>query len=137
MGVLKRLLDNLLSYTSLLDGLKPEDLEDEYKYYAALHLLQTQAQVLMDIFARASSTLGLGVDGYIDAGHKLRAKDIINDKDLGLYRRIVGFWNVVVHEYSDVDSSIVLDIITNKKYREVARLATKVVEELEKRGMDC
>jgi uncharacterized protein YutE (UPF0331/DUF86 family) len=121
----------------LLDGLKPEDLEDEYKYYAALHLLQTQAQVLMDIFVRASSTLGLGVDGCIDAGYKLRAKNIITDKDLDLYRRIVGFRNVVVHEYSDVDSSIVLDIITNKKYREVARLATKVVEELEKRGIDC
>ena len=77
------------------------------------------------------------MDGYIDAGHKLRAKDIITDMDLDLYRRIVGFRNVVVHEYSDFDSSIVLDILANKKYREVARLATKVIEELEKRGIDC
>jgi uncharacterized protein YutE (UPF0331/DUF86 family) len=44
---------------------------------------------------------------------------------------------VVVHEYGDVDSRILRDIITNKKYKEVARIAIKVVEELERRGIDC
>jgi len=68
MGVLERLLKLLLHYSSLLDKLTLQDLEDEYKYIAALHLLQVQAQALMDMFARAASALGLEVEGYIDAG---------------------------------------------------------------------
>jgi len=40
MGVLERLLKLLLHYSSLLDKLTLQDLENEYKYIAALHLLQ-------------------------------------------------------------------------------------------------
>ena len=55
MGVLERLVKQLLHYTSLLDRLSVEDLEDVFRYYAALHLLQVQAQVLVNIAARAAS----------------------------------------------------------------------------------
>ena len=42
MGVVELLPKLLLHYTTLLDKLSVEDLEDEIKYYAALHLLQIQ-----------------------------------------------------------------------------------------------
>ena len=137
MGVIERMLKTLLYYSSLLDKLKPEDLEDEYKYYGALHLLQVQVQVLMDIFARAASVLGVDVDGYVDAGYKLRTKNIISEEEFRFYRRIIGFRNIVVHEYGEVDPSIVRDVIMNRKYREVTRLALRVFEELRRRGVDC
>jgi len=54
-----------------------------------------------------------------------------------LYRRIVGFRNVVVQGYSDVDSHIVWDVVAIRSIREVTRLAIKVVEELRRRGIDC
>ena len=82
MGVVERLLKLLLHYTALLDKLSVEDLEDEIKYYAALHLLQIQIQTLIDLASRAASILGLEVEGYIDAGHKLRQASIINDDEL-------------------------------------------------------
>jgi len=136
MGVLERLLKLLLHYSSLLDKLTLQDLEDEYKYIAALHLLQVQAQALMDMFARAASALGLEVEGYIDAGRKLRAENVISGEELAFYSRIVGFRKIVVHEYGEVNSRIVREIIESKKYRDIARLGMKIVEELRKRGID-
>uniref|UniRef100_A0A7J3X7N6 DUF86 domain-containing protein n=1 Tax=Thermofilum pendens TaxID=2269 RepID=A0A7J3X7N6_THEPE len=137
MGVLERLLKLLLHYTNLLDKLGPQDLEDEYKYLAALHLLQVQAQALMDIFARAASALGMEVEGYVDAGYKLRAVNIIDSEELAFYIKVVGFRNVVVHEYGEVNSRIVREIIEGRRYRDVARLGVKTFEELRKRGVDC
>uniref|UniRef100_A0A7C3WLA8 DUF86 domain-containing protein n=1 Tax=Thermofilum pendens TaxID=2269 RepID=A0A7C3WLA8_THEPE len=137
MGVLERLLKLLLHYTNLLDKLGPQDLEDEYKYLAALYLLQVQAQALMDIFARAASALGMEVEGYVDAGYKLRAVNIIDSEELAFYIKVVGFRNVVVHEYGEVNSRIVREIIEGRRYRDVARLGVKTFEELRKRGVDC
>ncbi len=39
----------LLHYTSLLDNLGVNDLEDVYRYFSAVYLLQVQAQSLIDI----------------------------------------------------------------------------------------
>ena len=110
-------------------------MEDEIKYYAALHLLQIQIQTL--IAFRATSILGLEVEGYIDAGYKLRQAGIINDDELRLYRRVVGFRNIVVHMYGEVNPDIVREVIRDRKYRDVAKLGIKIVEELRRRGVDC
>jgi len=137
VGVVERLLKLLLHYTALLDKLSVEDLEDEIKYYAALHLLQIQIQALIDLASRAASILGLEVEGYIDAGYKLRQAGIINDDELKLYRRVVGFRNIVVHAYGEVNPDIVREVIRDRRYRDVARLGIKIVEELRRRGVDC
>jgi uncharacterized protein YutE (UPF0331/DUF86 family) len=135
--MVERLLKLLLHYTALLDKLSVEDLEDEIKYYATLHLLQIQIQALIDIASRAASILGLEVEGYIDAGYKLRQAGIINDDELRLYRRVVGFRNIVVHMYGEVNPDIVREVIRDRKYRDVAKLGIKIVEELRRRGVDC
>jgi len=57
MGAIERLLKLLLQYTTLLDGLNINDLDDVYKYYSAIYLLQVQAQALIDIVVRAASAL--------------------------------------------------------------------------------
>ncbi|WP_243671084.1 hypothetical protein [Vulcanisaeta sp. JCM 16161] len=49
MGAIERLLKLLLHYTSLLDNLGVNDLEDVYRYFSAVYLLQVQAQSLIDI----------------------------------------------------------------------------------------
>ena len=135
--MVERLLKLLLHYTALLDKLSVEDLENEIKYYAALHLLQVQIQTLIDIASRAASILGLEVEGYIDAGYKLRQAGIINDDELRLYRRVVGFRNIVVHMYGEVNPDIVREVIRDRRYRDVTRLGIKIVEELRRRGVDC
>jgi len=137
VGVVEHLIKQLLHYTSLLDKLSTEDLKDEYRYYAALHLLQIQSQILIDIAIRAASALGLEVEGYIDAGYKLNTINIINNNELKLYRKVVGFRNIVVHGYSTINPEIIKEIIQEKRYRDVAKLALKIFEELHRKGIDC
>ena len=137
MGVLESLVKQLLHYTPLLDRLSAEDLEDVFRYYAALHLLQVQAQVLVGMAARAASALGLEVGGYVDAGYKLRTMGIIDEGDFRLYRRVVGFRNIVVHGYCSVSAETVGGIIRERRYRDVARLGLKIFDELRRRGLDC
>jgi len=66
---------------------------------------------LIDIATRAASALGLEVERYIDAGYKLKSVNIINDSELKLYRKVVGFGNIVVHEYSLIKPETVKEII--------------------------
>ena len=81
MGAIERLLKLLLHYTTLLDNLSVNDLDDVYKYFSAVYLLQVQAQSLIDIMAKAASALGLEVEGYIDAGNKLMSVGILSNEE--------------------------------------------------------
>jgi uncharacterized protein YutE (UPF0331/DUF86 family) len=98
--------------------------------------IQVQAQVLVDIAARAASALGLEVEGYVDAGYKLRTAGIIDEEDFRLYRRVVGFRNIVVHGYCSVSAETVREVIRGRRCRGVARLGLKVFDELRRRGFD-
>ena len=131
------MLKLLLHYTTLLDNLSVNDLDDVYKYLSAVYLLQVQAQSLIDIMAKAASALGLEVEGYVDAGNKLMSVGILSNEEFSKYRSIVKFRNIVVHQYGVVDINVIRRIIGNREYRDVARLGIKVVEELRRRGIDC
>ena len=137
MGAIERLLKLLLHYTTLLDNLSVNDLDDVYKYLSAVYLLQVQAQSLIDIMAKAASALGLEVEGYVDAGNKLMSVGILSSEEFNRYRSIVRFRNIVIHQYGVVDINVIRRIIGNREYRDVARLGIKVVEELRRRGIDC
>ncbi|MCY0891565.1 MAG: DUF86 domain-containing protein [Pyrobaculum arsenaticum] len=128
MGSLERLLKLLLQYTSYLDGLNADDLSDVYKYLSAVYLLQVQA--LIDIAVKAAAALGLGVEGYIDAGNKLKSAGILSDEEFRRYRTVVRFRNIVVHQY---DIEIIRRIIERREYRDVARMGIKIVEEVRRR----
>ncbi|ABW02422.1 hypothetical protein [Caldivirga maquilingensis] len=80
MGTISRLLKLILEHTGLLDELRVEDLNDVYRLNAAVHLLQLQAQALIDIIMRAAALLGLGVKGYIDAGVRLRDAGVLSPR---------------------------------------------------------
>lgn len=128
MGSLERLLKLLLQYTSYLDGLNADDLSDVYKYLSAVYLLQVQA--LIEIAVKAAAALGLGVEGYIDAGNKLKSAGILSDEEFRRYRTVVRFRNIVVHQY---DIEIIRRIIERREYRDVARMGIKIVEEVRRR----
>lgn len=131
------MLKLLLHYTTLLDNLSVNDLDDVYKYLSAIYLLQVQAQSLIDIMVKAASALGLEVEGYVDAGNKLMSVGILSGEEFSKYRSIVRFRNIVIHQYGIVDINIIRRIIGNREYRDVTKLGIKVVEELRRRGVDC
>jgi hypothetical protein len=39
--------------------------------------------------------------------------------------------------YGEVNPDIVREVIRDRKYRDVAKLGIKIVEELRRRGVDC
>lgn len=136
MGTLGRLAKLLLEYARLLDGLRPEELGDVYKFNAAVHLLQVQVQSLIDMAVRAASLLGLAVEGYIDAGVKLREAGLLNDDELSRYKAAVRFRNIAVHQYGVVDPKIVARIVGDREYRRLVEIGLKIYEELRERGLD-
>ena len=50
------------------------------------------------------------------------------EEDFRLYRAVVGFRNVLVHGYLSVDLGVLEDIIRNRRYRVVLRLAGRIAE---------
>jgi uncharacterized protein YutE (UPF0331/DUF86 family) len=111
-------------------------LDDWKSLYAGIYLLMAQAQALIDIIQRGCSELGLRVEGYIDAGRKLSEIGVINKEEFEFYKRVVGFRNIAVHEYTRVDLEVVKRIITKKEFKKVYSLAVKIVKELRKRGIN-
>ncbi len=62
-----------------------------------------------------------------EAGEILSQKGIIDDHDLGLFRKMVGFRNVVGHDYLGIDKEIVHSILTEGT-KEIKSLLTKIVK---------
>ena len=101
-----------------------------------LHALQLQAQALIDLVQHACSLLGLMPSTYIESGKLLHAKGIFSKEEFKFYRAVVGFRNVLIHQYTSIDLKVVEKILKAKEYRRVLMLAEKVYRELEHRGLD-
>ncbi|WP_373419228.1 HepT-like ribonuclease domain-containing protein [Vulcanisaeta moutnovskia] len=106
-----------------------------------MYLLQVQAKSLIDIVVKAASAMGFEVEGYIDAGNKLVSAGLLSNEEFSRYRSVVRFRNncgsSIWNYYGIIDVNIIRRIISNREYREVAKLGVKVVEELRRRGIDC
>ena len=127
MAVLDRLLKELEEITSRLDEFieKGYNLNDWRDQMAALHALQVQAQIVLDIVQRLLSNMGVTAEGYKDAVRKLKERGLIDGSEERFLSAVVGFRNVIVHEYSEVDLSTVEEILKKREYR---RLLTLVME---------
>ena len=134
MGALERLAATVLEMTGKLDALAERGLGGWVEELAALHVLQLQAQALMDMLMRASSALGYTPETPIDAAKLLADEGVIERGDIDFVRRLVGFRYILVHEYTRMD--MVERILETRGYRRVATLAAKLLEEARKRGLD-
>jgi uncharacterized protein YutE (UPF0331/DUF86 family) len=126
MAIIGRLLRIVEEREALLNRYSPDELGDIKAYYSAVYLLQTQAQALIDLAQRVATLMGMEVSGYVDAGEKLSILGVISPEDLRLYKSVVTFKNIVVHQYAIVDLEIIRRIITNREYRRVTELARKI-----------
>ncbi len=136
MGVLARLLDTVNDMTSKLDVLARRGLQDWVEELAALHALQVQAQALLDIVARIASSLGYAPTTAREAAEALKKEGLLSSDDYDFLVRVIGFRNIVVHEYADVDMELVREIVARREYARVAVLAGKLVGEASRRGLD-
>ncbi|RLG86093.1 MAG: DUF86 domain-containing protein [Thermoprotei archaeon] len=101
-----------------------------------LHALQIQSQALIDLVLRSSSLLGHPPSTPIDAAKYLAEKNVMTRRDLEFFRKVLGFRNIVVHEYTSVDISLVDRILRSREYRRVMTLAEKIFREVSRRTGD-
>lgn len=126
--MLDKLLKTLEEITSNLDEFVKNgyDLNNWRDQMAALHALQIQAQIFLDIVQRLLSNMGISTEGYKESIRRLKEKGIINDREEKFLNSVVGFRNIVVHEYSEVNLDIVDEILRNKEYKRILEIALAI-----------
>ena len=111
--------------------------EDTFLFYSAIHILQVSAQALIDLASRIIAEAGLGlVDRYTAIPEILAERGVLSPEDALLLRRIIGFRNVAVHCYTKMSREVVREILEGRKYRDMLRLASILVEWARGRGVD-
>ncbi len=85
---------------------------DPEKYGSAERFLQVAAEVLNDLGAHLVARRGgAPVGAYRDVPKRLLETGVLGDADADLWRRVIGFRNIVVHDYLDVDRAIVFEVL--------------------------
>lgn len=117
--VIRKRLNKLDEYLEILRGLQKysldEFLSDPEHYGSAERFLQMAIETTTDIGNHIISTLGLGeVNWYSDIASILEDKGYISVELREKWIRMVGFRNILVHDYLEVDHKIVYDVLQNK-----------------------
>ena len=110
--VVRRRLQKLDEYLAVLDGLRrharQEFLADPEKYGAAERFLQLAIEALTDLGNHVIADQGLGsVESYGDIPRLLQEAGLVEDALANQWVKMIGFRNILVHEYLDIDRETV------------------------------
>ncbi len=138
MGVIENIFNELISLTRAIDrevnrGYDLSRWSDQMKF---LHALQIQSQMLIGLFLRIACLLGYSPRTPLEASKYLFDEEVISEADYKFFRSVVGFRNIVVHEYTSVDMDIVENILGNREYRKVLVLAEKIYRYAREKKLD-
>ncbi|MBV6466306.1 MAG: hypothetical protein PGMFKBFP_01613 [Anaerolineales bacterium] len=116
--VIRKRLQKLDEYLKILRAMRSYSLEeflgDPKLYGSAERFLHLAIEVTLDIGNHIVADLGLGeVNWYSDIVYALEEKKFISEDLREKWIRMVGFRNVLVHDYLEVDRKIVFDVLRN------------------------
>lgn len=112
-------------------------LEDYVLLSAALHMMQTSAQALLDMSYRLLSMLGEKPPAsYSEAAIMLEKHGVLSREEAALLRRIAGFRNIVVHAYLALNMKLVHSILGGRKYRDMLIFASKLLQTAAQSSID-
>lgn len=114
--VIRRRLNKLDEYLSILEGLRQyrldEFLSNPERYGSAERFLQLAVEALMDMGSHVIAEMELGIiNAYSDIPRIFVKKDYIDDELCEKWIRIIGFRNILIHEYVEIDRRIVYDVL--------------------------
>jgi uncharacterized protein YutE (UPF0331/DUF86 family) len=110
IGNIQRCLKRIKETTDL----RPESLEDIDKQDIFIFNLQRAIEATIDIATHIVASEGLGLATTIKESFKLlRDAGIIDDKLMKKMQAMVGFRNIVVHDYTSIDLDILKSILSN------------------------
>ena len=124
--VIQKRLDKIEEYLAILERMRryPEEqfLADPEKYGSAERFLQLAIEALDDIGGHLVADLNLGVvDAAADIPRLLCEKGYFGETLRGTWIRMIGFRNVLVHDYLDVDRKVVYQVL-RKNLKDVRAL---------------
>lgn len=91
--------------------------DDLEKFWAIEYGLQMSIQIIIDIGNHIIAEIGENeIDGYSDVLDRLVKCDILPLEFAKNISGMIGFKNLLVHGYVDVDVKIVYDILQNRLY---------------------
>lgn len=61
---------------------------------------------------------------------RLKENELIGEDEEKFLIAVVGFRNIIVHEYSDIDLSIVEEILKERKYRKILQISLKIKQKI-------
>ena len=114
--VIHKRLQKLDEYLKILTTLQRYSreafLDDPEHYGSAERFLQLAIEALTDMANHVIADDNLGtVSWYSDIPQILYAKHIISEEQKDIWLKMIGFRNTLVHEYIDIDRSIVFDVL--------------------------
>ncbi|MCS7217194.1 MAG: DUF86 domain-containing protein [Candidatus Bipolaricaulota bacterium] len=114
--VLRRRLEKLQEYLRILEGLaqvtEAEFLADPRIHGSAERFLQLAIEALLDLGAHVVAEMELGqVETYRDIPRTLEKAGYVPAELARRWEKIVGFRNILVHEYVDLDRRLVYTML--------------------------
>lgn len=114
--ILRRRLEKLREYLHILEDLsrtsESEFLADPRLHGSAERFLQLAIEALLDMGAHVVAEMGLGkTETYRDIPRALEAAGILPSELARQWEKLVGFRNILVHEYVDLDRRSVYRIL--------------------------
>lgn len=92
----------------------PENLEDYRKMDAIVLNLQRACEMATDVAMYIVSTRKLGIpQTKKEAFEKLNEKGLISNDMCAKMKGMVGFRNIAIHDYKEIDDGILKDVIEN------------------------
>jgi uncharacterized protein YutE (UPF0331/DUF86 family) len=117
--VIRKRLNKLDDYLVILRALQryswEEFIDDPEHYGSAERFLQLAIETLADMGSHVISDRGMGVVNQHGDIPAIFVKNGYVDPNLGEeWVRMIGFRNVLVHDYLDIDRSIVYDVLQDR-----------------------
>ena len=117
--VIRKRVQKLDEYLEILRAMQKysveEFLENPEHYGSAERFLQLAIEATIDIGSHIVSDLGLGqVNWYSDIAAILAEKNYISIDLREKWVRMIGFRDILVHDYLQVDLRIVYDVLQNR-----------------------
>ena len=92
----------------------PESLEDYRRMDCIVLNLQRACEAVIDVAMYIVSSRKIGIaQTKREAFDVLHKNKIINDKIYNNIKNMIGFRNIAVHDYKNIDNKILLDVIEN------------------------
>lgn len=117
--VIRKRLNSLDEYLDILRGLQKYSLDEFVSnpeiYGSVERFLQLAIETTIDIGNHITSALGLGeINWYSDVAALMEEKGYITVELRERWIKMIGFRNILVHDYLEVDRKIVYSVLQNR-----------------------